>query len=269
MKKKNSIFLVVVLAVMVLVCVAAIGAKAGWFAPASQNPTPPTSAVSTLESTPVSVNSEPSTESEEEELPPMYRFVPDGEPLPKPDIFVENNTGEWNGFRLTLDDITFSKDTQGMSYPFLVSDRFGEQVDADGTLTSDHVYLLLTFTVENPKENADTFDLTKGRPFFYTGAEAVCLHATYEPVIRSVNADALQQDMYQYKMQPGEETQYTVGYIFPVEGLKRAEEFLVGIGTAYSVQIDDNGQKWYAWSSNTTFMNATDIYKEALNEAGL
>ena len=59
------------------------------------------------------------------------------------------------------------------------------------------------------------------------------------------------------------------GVYFSGRELKQAEELLLGIGTAYASKIDDNGQKWYAWSSNTTFMNATDIYKEALNEAGL
>ena len=49
------------------------------------------------------------------------------------------------------------------------------------------------------------------------GEEEANLRATYDPVIRSVNTDVLQQVCVGIKMQPGEETQCTVGYIFPVE----------------------------------------------------
>ena len=70
---------------------------------------------------------------------------------------------------MTLEDISVSKDSNGMGYPVYLSERNGEQTDAQGTLISNHVYMFLSFTVENPKDYADTFDLSYGKPFFTLG----------------------------------------------------------------------------------------------------
>ena len=267
MKKKNSIAVVAMLAVMAVVCAAVIFGKVGSVSPVTESPV--SSAPETVVSSPTSsVVPVSSAENGEEELPPMYRFVPMDDPLPKPDIFVENNTGEWNGFVVTLDAVSFSKDTQGMNYPTLVVDRLGEQVNAEGTLTSDHVYLLLTFTVENPKEYADTYDMGKGHPMFYIGQEKVTLYATYEQVIQNINLDSSVQDRCQYKMQPGETIQFTKGYIFPVEELQQVEELFIGIYNGKVLETDNAGQELHAWHPDVAFVNATEMFKEALHEAG-
>ena len=267
--KKNNLIVVVGVLVIMVVCILFAGVWGKGLFLYETAASVSEADVSSLASS-NTADSAPEGGDEEEELPAMFRYVPMmTEELPKPDIFVENNTGEWNGFRMTLENISFAKDTQGMGYPVYLSEKNGEKVDTQGTLISNHMYMLLTFTVENPKEYADTFDLSYGKPFFYIGEDRFYLAASNEIAIQNINNHADTKDRYQYTMQPGEKIQFAKGYIFSVDELRQAEELLIGICFNTVSACDDNGTELIAWDPKVAFVNATEMFKEALHEAGL
>ena len=249
MNRKKAIPVYIFLALMVVICAAYFGSQSGLFgqkAPAGGN----TQSGETME---------PVSSVAEEDLPDMYRYVSYDEDLPKPDVFAEGYTATVNDFRITINDVYVSKDTQGLPYPTYLSERQGETVDENGTLTSAHSYLFMDITVENQSNLARTFSIVMSRPEFYAGEKRLDMQASFELATQSINNDTDPQSRYQYMMQAGETVTYTRAYIFPDEKLEQVTDLFLPVTFGSSRLWNDKEGIW-AWDPSAVMLNLTPLW---------
>lgn len=251
MNRKKAIPVYVFLALMVVICAAYFGSQSGLFG--QKEPTGG--------DTQSGESMEPVSSVAEEDLPDMYRNVSQDEPLPKPDVFAEGYTATVNDFRITINDVYVSKDTQGLPYPAHLSDSDGmeETVDENGTLTSAHSYLFMDITVENQSDLARTFNIAMSRPVFYAGEEELNIQASFELATQSINNDTDPQSRYTYMMQAGETVIYTRAYIFSDEKLEQVKDLFLPVTFGSSRLWNDKEGIW-AWDPSAVMLNLTPLW---------
>lgn len=249
MNIKKAIPVYVFLVLMVVICAAYFGSQSSLFGqkePAGGN-------------TQSGESKEPVSSVAEEDLPDMYRYVSQDEHLPKPDVFAEGYTATVDDFRITINDVYVAKDTQGLPYPTYLSERRGETVDENGTLTSAHSYLFMDITVENQSDLARTFDISMSYPQFYVGEEWLDMQASFELATQSINNDTDPQSRYTYMMQAGERVTYTRAYIFPDEKLEQVTDLILPV-TFGADQLTISKEKIHAWDPSAVMLNLTPLW---------
>lgn len=261
-KKLPTVVVCVVLAAMLLFSGVYAAVDAGWFRRESEGEAP----VSSGQETPPSPSS-----SAQEDLPPMYQFVDTaaGDFLPKPDIFEdeEGHSASTSRFRVTVNRVYVAKDTQGLPYPYYLSEQCGEKVDENGTLISGHSYFFMDITLENRTNLVVDFDISWTKPYFYVGdTRLMSASSSGEVALQSINNDVPIKSRYQYTMQPEETVEYTIAYIFPDDELAEATDVFTvltaGNPAVISKLIDiEKDKSLYAWNPDAPFINLTPLWE--------
>lgn len=262
--KRRFGWLGVLLLVCMAVCIVFIQAwEKGLFAPAPEgNPLPENMTLGPPVSSTAEATGSGGEDTTSTELDPRL-----------PLVVSLDGTAQVDGVKFTLHSVTYAKDTQGMPPPTTFFQAYG---DYDGTLVSEHTYVILDLTAENidygppklpngeyvspPEEYC--FPMNNMHLVLYNGTEELArTGAVSEMAISDANLEkAGEKDRFMYYgFLVGDKLHYRIGFIVADEALRTMTDmYLLPAPRCNTRSYDEHTGKSY-WSADCRFIWMNDM----------